>query len=57
MITTTSEIPQYGGNELAGSYPGVWDSPVLYPSASATTHPHVNEHGLYRQPCALIHQR
>ncbi|XP_008208105.1 protein Fer3 isoform X1 [Nasonia vitripennis] len=52
--TTTPEMSQYVGNEI-GSYP-MWDSSVLYPSAPPPSHQHVNEHGLYRQPCALLHQ-
>ncbi|XP_029670520.1 protein Fer3-like isoform X2 [Formica exsecta] len=48
-----AEMSQYVGGDIA-SYP-MWDSSVLY-QAQPSTHPHVNEHGLYRQPCALLHQ-
>ncbi|EZA59953.1 protein Fer3 isoform X2 [Ooceraea biroi] len=48
-----AEMSQYVGGEL-GSYP-MWDSSVLY-QTQPPSHPHVNEHGLYRQPCGLLHQ-
>ncbi|XP_018306738.1 protein Fer3 [Mycetomoellerius zeteki] len=48
-----TEMSQYVGGEIA-SYP-MWDSSVLY-QTQPPAHPHVNEHGLYRQPCALLHQ-
>lgn len=47
-------MSQYVGSELS-NYP-MWDSSVLYQSPPPT-HSHVNEHSLYRQPCALLHQR
>ncbi|XP_011301690.1 protein Fer3 [Fopius arisanus] len=45
----------YVGGEMPG-YP-MWDSSVLY-QPPPPTHPHVNDHsnGIYRQPCALLHQ-
>ncbi|KAK0073445.1 hypothetical protein PV325_009714 [Microctonus aethiopoides] len=48
-------MSQYVSGEMA-SYP-MWDSSVLY-QPPPPTHSHVNEHvnGLYRQPCALLHQ-
>ncbi|XP_051173273.1 protein Fer3-like [Leptopilina boulardi] len=49
----SSEMSQYVGSEIS-SYP-MWDSSVLYPTPPPT-HSHVNEHSLYRQPCALLHQ-
>ncbi|XP_046476895.1 protein Fer3 [Neodiprion pinetum] len=49
----TPEMPQYPGTDL-GSYP-VWESTMLYPPPPPQ-HPHINEHSLYRQPCALLHQ-
>ena len=48
------KMAQYVGSEL-GSYP-MWDSSVLY-QAPPPSHPHVTDHALYRQPCALLHQR
>ncbi|KAJ8681414.1 hypothetical protein QAD02_017201 [Eretmocerus hayati] len=54
VITTSTEMSQYMSNDI-GSYP-VWDNPVLYPTAPPPSHPHLNDHGLYRQPCALLHQ-
>ncbi|KYM84165.1 Protein Fer3 [Atta colombica] len=48
-----AEMSQYVGGEIA-SYP-MWDSSVLY-QTQPPAHPHMNEHGLYRQPCALLHQ-
>ncbi|XP_043521206.1 myogenic factor 6 isoform X2 [Frieseomelitta varia] len=50
----TADMSQYVSGEL-GSYP-MWDSSVLY-QAPPPSHSHMNEHGLYRQPCALLHQR
>ncbi|XP_048514664.1 protein Fer3 [Athalia rosae] len=51
----TSEMPaQYAGTAELGSYP-VWESSMLYPPPPPQQ-PHINEHGLYRQPCTLIHQ-
>ncbi|XP_076763677.1 protein Fer3 [Xylocopa sonorina] len=48
-----ADMSQYVSGEL-GSYP-VWDSSVLY-QTPPPSHSHINEHGLYRQPCALLHQ-
>ncbi|KYN14277.1 Protein Fer3 [Trachymyrmex cornetzi] len=52
-LVIAAEMSQYVGGEIA-SYP-MWDSSVLY-QTQPPAHPHVNEHGLYRQPCALLHQ-
>lgn len=46
---------QYVGSTDIGNYP-MWDSSVLY-QAPPPSHAHVSDHGLYRQPCALLHQR
>ncbi|XP_023247103.1 protein Fer3-like [Copidosoma floridanum] len=56
VITTSTDMTTYMGNEMS-SYP-VWDNSAMYPSVPAVPHPHVNGHenGLYRQPCALLHQ-
>lgn len=56
MNNYTDNMSQYMTGDM-GSYP-MWDSSVLYPTPTQS-HPHVNDHvnGLYRQPCALLHQR